>query len=128
MPSYLERTVCPHLSYCISCPLNTFKSLKAATSNSPLVFCCPQPVIMDNPAVSSDAIGRLSANQVIAPSEPAQEYRTQSSQSATGITDSGMARHSMSSLSKHSSTNDGNTIVATPARATRDLQTSDSKY
>src|SRR5436305_1308758 len=77
---------------------------------------------MDNSAVSSDA------NQVIAPSEPAQEYRTQSSQSATGITDSGMAPHSMSSLSAHSSTNDGNTMVATPARATCDLQTSDPKY
>src|SRR5271169_2996690 len=83
---------------------------------------------MDNPAASSDAIGGLSAyHQVIAPSEPAQEYRTQPSQSVTGITDSGMARHSMSSLSTHSFTSDESTTIAT-ARATRDLQTGDSKY
>jgi ATP-binding cassette subfamily G (WHITE) protein 2 (SNQ2) len=84
---------------------------------------------MDNPAASSNAIGGLSAYpQVTALSEPAKEYRTQPSQSVTGITDSGMARRSMSSLSTHSSTSDENTAVATPARATRDLQTGDSKY
>jgi len=80
---------------------------------------------MDKPAVSSDAIG---GHQVIAPSEPAQEYHTRPSQSATGITDSGMARHSMSSPSTHSSTSDESTTVATSARARRDLQTGDSKY
>jgi ATP-binding cassette subfamily G (WHITE) protein 2 (SNQ2) len=49
-------------------------------------------------------------------------------QSATGTTANNMARHSMSSLSTHSSIGDESTTVATPARAIEDLQGGDSKY
>jgi ATP-binding cassette, subfamily G (WHITE), member 2, SNQ2 len=73
---------------------------------------------MDNPASSP----------VTASSGPAQGYRTQPSQSATGMPGSAMARHSMSSLSTHSSISNESTTVPTAAHAPRDLQTSDSKY